>query len=64
MEIAQKINTYGTSILPYEDCCTVFLPKNPVIKPSIKQAEIEESRLYIESLVESCLEKEEIIEIE
>ena len=64
MDIAQKINTYETSILPYEDCCTVFLPKNPVIKPSIKQAEIEESRLYIESLVESCLEKEEIIEIE
>ena len=63
IEIAQSINTFDTSILPYEDCCTVFLPKNPVIKPTIKQAEHEEQFLNVDSLVEECLIKEEIIEV-
>lgn len=61
--VSKDIDTYETSILPYEDCCTVFLPKNPVIKPTIKQAEQEESYLNIDSLVEECINREEVITI-
>lgn len=64
MDISRQIGTYETSILPYEDCCTVFLPKNPVIKPTIAKAGHEESFLNIEDLVLDCLSNEEIIEIE
>lgn len=64
MDIANKIDTYETSILPYEDCCTVFLPKYPVIKPSIAKAEKEESRLDLNALIEECLAGEEILVIE
>lgn len=63
MNIARKIKTYETSILPYEDCCTVFLPKNPVIHPTIKRAEFLERNLDIETLVQTALNNEEIIEI-
>ena len=63
MKIANEIGTYETSILPYEDCCTVFLPKNPVIKPTIARCEREEEKLDIEHLVEECLKNEEIIKI-
>ena len=61
MEIANNIGTYQTSILPYEDCCTVFLPKNPVIKPTIEKCEKEESFLDIERLVDEALQSEEVI---
>ena len=61
IEIAKKIGTFETSILPYEDCCTVFLPKNPVIKPTVKQAEYEEKFLNIEDLIGQALQDEEII---
>ena len=37
IEIAKKINTYETSILPYEDCCTIFLPKHPIINPKLEK---------------------------
>ena len=63
IEIAQKINTFETSILPYEDCCTVFLPKNPVIKPKIEKVLIEEDKLDIDNLVENAIANIEIIEI-
>jgi len=63
MAIAKRIGTYETSILPYEDCCTVFLPKNPVIRPTIEKAEKEEGYLDIENLVKECLTGEEIIQI-
>lgn len=61
MDIARKIKTYETSILPYEDCCTVFLPKNPVIKPTIKRAEFLEKELDVEGLISKALETEEIL---
>ncbi|MBE7076150.1 MAG: tRNA 4-thiouridine(8) synthase ThiI [Clostridiales bacterium] len=61
MDIAKKIQTYETSILPYEDCCTVFLPKNPVIKPTIKRAEYNEKFLDVDALVESAIANEEIL---
>lgn len=63
MDIAKNIDTYETSILPYEDCCTVFLPKNPVIKPTIKHAEWLEKKLDIESLVNTAVANEEVITI-
>ena len=37
IDLAKKIDTYDISILPYEDCCTVFVPKHPVINPSLKE---------------------------
>ena len=63
IKLSRAIETYETSILPYEDCCTVFLPKNPIIKPKIDLVEREESFLNIEELVEDALNKIEIIEI-
>ncbi len=61
IEISKKINTYETSILPYEDCCTVFLPKNPVIKPKIALAEEMETNLDIEKLIADALSATETI---
>lgn len=61
VEVAEKIGTFETSILPYEDCCTVFLPKYPVIKPTIKKAEYQEKSLNIESLVDEALKTQEEI---
>ena len=62
IEISKKIGTYETSILPYEDCCTVFLPKNPVIKPHLDKAKREENRLELGTLIEKAINKMEIIE--
>ena len=61
MEIAKNIGTYDTSILPYEDCCTVFLPKYPVIKPTIKRAEHLEKFLNIDLLVNEAINNEEVL---
>ncbi|MEG2158939.1 MAG: tRNA uracil 4-sulfurtransferase ThiI, partial [Clostridia bacterium] len=63
VEISKRIGTFDTSILPYEDCCTVFLPKNPIIKPKLANVEKYESALDIEKLIEKALEEVEIIEI-
>ena len=61
--VAKDIGTFDTSILPYEDCCTVFLPKNPVIKPKLDIIEKAESKLDVEGLIEKALENIEVIEI-
>ena len=61
MDVSNKIETYETSILPYEDCCTVFLPKNPIIKPTIKKAQHEESFLHLDLLIEEAVKNIEII---
>ena len=63
VSIAKKIDTFKISILPFEDCCTVFLPKNPVIKPRVAQAEAEEGKLNLEELIEGALATEEIVVI-
>lgn len=55
IDIANRIGTFKTSILPYEDCCTVFLPKNPVIKPKLSVIEEAESVLNISELVEKAV---------
>ena len=62
IEIAKKINTYETSILPYEDCCTIFLPKHPVINPKLEKAIMyEESIPYMEMIERAILNKETIV---
>lgn len=45
IKISRKMNAYDTSIQPYEDCCTVFLPKNPIIHPDLKTAIVEEAKI-------------------
>jgi len=64
IKIAKDIGTFETSILPYEDCCTVFLPKNPVIKPKIKDAEKEEEKINLEALLNLVIENIEIIPLD
>ena len=56
IRIAEKIDTYETSILPYEDCCTVFTPKHPVTKPKLEDVEREEAKLDIEGLVKAAMD--------
>lgn len=63
IEIARKIGTFETSVLPYEDCCTVFLPKHPVIKPDLKKVEEAESKLDVEALILEALSGEEIVKL-
>lgn len=63
IEISEKIGAYETSILPYEDCCTVFLPKHPLIKPNLEKVKIEESKLDVEGLIQKALSQLEIIEL-
>lgn len=62
IEIAKKINTYETSILPYEDCCTIFLPKHPIINPRLEKCLEYESRFDYESLIKECIENIEVID--
>lgn len=59
MDLAKKIGTYDISILPYEDCCTVFLPKHPKTKPKLAAILESESRMNVEGLVKSALESKE-----
>ncbi len=61
MEKAEEIGTFETSILPYEDCCTVFLPKHPTTKPKLERIEASESRLDVEGLVSAAVDSEEIV---
>lgn len=65
ISIAEKIQTYETSIEPYEDCCTVFLPEFPVIKPTMDNVLREEGKLGdIEQLIDRAIETLEVIEID
>ena len=64
IEIAERIGTFKTSILPYEDCCTIFLPKKPVTKPRLDAVLKVESALDVETLVNNALNNIETIVIE
>ena len=61
IDIAKKINTYETSILPYEDCCTIFLPKHPVINPKIDKCIEYEKSFDYSKLIEKALANYETI---
>ncbi len=63
MDTAKEIGTYDISILPFEDCCTVFLPKHPVTKPRLEKILDAEKRLDVDSLVEAALASEEIVTV-
>ena len=63
MDLAKDIGTYDKSIEPYEDCCTVFLPKHPATKPKLERILASESKLDCEGLIREAIEKEEIVEI-
>ena len=62
--IARKIGTLDTSILPYEDCCTVFTPKHPKTKPTLGQLLKAEQNLDREALIARALENIEKIKLE
>ena len=65
VEVSEKIDTYETSIQPYEDCCTIFVAKHPVTKPNLNVIRIHERNLEekIDELVETALNTDEVIEI-
>lgn len=60
---ARVIGTYDLSVLPYEDCCSLFVPKHPRTHPRIEEVEAEEQGLPIASLVEESLERSELVEV-
>ncbi len=59
---AEKYGTFETSILPYEDCCTVFVPKHPVIKPKMSEIEKAEAKLDVEEMIESAI-KDHVVKV-
>lgn len=61
MDIAREIGTYETSILPYEDCCTIFVPKHPKTKPQLEAMRKSESVLDVEALVNKAIEETELV---
>ena len=63
IDIAKKIDTYETSILPYEDCCTIFLPKHPVINPTLDKCLLYETLFDYEGLINEAVNNIEIIKI-
>lgn len=63
VSVSKRIETYDTSILPYEDCCTVFVAKHPATKPTIEKAESYESVLDMEKLIKNALDGTETIYI-
>lgn len=60
MDVAKKIGTYETSILPYEDCCTVFLPKHPVTRPKLESILHSEEKLNVDKLVAEAMKNVQI----
>ncbi len=63
IEMAKKINTYETSILPYEDCCTIFVPRHPVINPKHEKCLKEENKINYEQLIKESIDNTLIINI-
>ena len=63
MDLAKEIGTYEKSIEPYEDCCTVFLPKHPVTKPKLERILASEAKLDAEGLIQAAVDSEEIVTI-
>ncbi|NTV78032.1 MAG: tRNA 4-thiouridine(8) synthase ThiI [Clostridiales bacterium] len=66
VDISEKIDTYETSILPFEDCCTIFVAKHPVTKPNLKVIKIHERNLEekIDEMIETALTTAEILDIQ
>ena len=63
INMARHLGTYETSILPFEDCCTIFDPKNPVTKPTTEKAEKLEARFDWQTMVDACVRDRETITV-
>ena len=63
IDLAEKIDTYNISILPYEDCCTIFVPEHPVINPEVELAREYEKAFDYEALISEAINNQEIIRI-
>ena len=63
IDIATKIDTYAISIEPYEDCCTIFTPKQPATKPKLYKAEAFEATFDYASLVQQCIDQTQTVVI-
>ncbi len=61
---AKSIGTYETSILPYEDCCTIFLPEHPETKPRLSEALEAEAKLKVDKLIQAALSTHEILDVQ
>ena len=61
IDIAKKIDTYDISILPYEDCCTVFVPKHPVINPSLQECLLNEKKFDFEKMIDETVNQVETV---
>lgn len=64
IDIAKKIGTYETSILPYEDCCTIFVPEHPVINPTIEKCIEYEKLIDVDGLINEAVNNVEVIKVE
>ena len=64
IKISKNIDTYEISIQPYEDCCTVFVPKHPVINPNLKHIYHEENKFDFEPLIEEAINTVEVVDLE
>ena len=66
MDLSRKIGTYETSILPYEDCCTVFTPKRPKTRPTLQYVEESQNAFDFEPLIEEAVQniEEKVIRLE
>ena len=63
VRISRKIGTFGTSILPYEDCCTVFTPRHPKTRPHLDEVREIEAALDVDALCERAMEGREFVRI-
>lgn len=63
INLAKKISTFDISIRPFEDCCTVFVPEHPVIRPKIATVKAEEAKCQLDELIEEAIKKTKVIEL-
>ena len=63
IELAKKIGTYETSILPFEDCCTIFVPKHPVINPVLSKCYLYEELINYKDMIHTCIKSREVITV-
>jgi len=63
IEIAQQIGTHDISILPYEDCCTIFTPAAPKTRPKLEKVQQYESSVNFEELIKEAIENTEVIQL-
>ncbi len=64
IKLARKIGTYDISIRPYEDCCTVFIPENPVTRPELEKCIEYENKFSYQQLIDECIQSIDVISVE